>query len=75
MLMPGPRLHRTLMLTLPPTCWLRLQSAVSENSTFEVTQGFRIRQMMLAGGKEIPIILQSIICHWRCNVQGYKSSD
>lgn len=42
MLMPGPRLHRTLMLTLPPTCWLRLQSAVSENSTFEVTQGFRI---------------------------------
>jgi len=32
---PGP----TLLLILPPRCWLRLQSAVSENNTFEVMWG------------------------------------
>lgn len=33
-----------LRLMLLQRCWLRLQSAVSENSTFEVILGFRLKQ-------------------------------
>lgn len=32
-----------LRLMLLQRCWLRLQSAVSENSTFEVILGFRLK--------------------------------
>lgn len=36
MRVPGPRLLLRLLLLLPPRCWLRLRSAVSENSTLVV---------------------------------------